>query len=205
MHLKTFVALLFLTPALASPVTSDDDDMAKIQALAESLPVPASSATTTSVPNSILTVLETAIPASWYEEIMDASSRSALISEIEAGTLPAWYNSLPSSVKAWASAQGGFAENFVGATTAALDDTTTVKDATPATASAINTATATTTQKKASSNSTATSGATSSSETSTASVSPSTATSTGGAPVATAGVAMGFAGVAGLLGLAIVL
>lgn len=205
MHFKTFVALLFLTPALASPVSSDDDDyMAKIEALAESLTLPASTSTTTSVPNSILTVLETAIPASWYEEILDATSRSALISEIEAGTLPSWYNALPSSVKAWASAQGGFAENFVGVTTAALDDTATVEDATPATASAINTAAATATQTKASSDSTATSGATSS-QTSSASVSASTATSTGGAPVATAGVAMGFAGVAGLLGLAIAL
>ncbi|KAJ5994370.1 hypothetical protein N7451_010094 [Penicillium sp. IBT 35674x] len=205
MHFKTFVALLFLTPALASPVTTDDDDMAKIEALAGSLTMPASTSTTTSVPNSILTVLETAIPASWYEEILDATSRSALISEIEAGTLPAWYNALPSSVKAWASAQGGFAENFVGATTAALDDTTTVKDATPATASAINTAAATATQTKASSGSTATSDATSSSQTSTGSASPSTATSTGGAPVATAGIAMSFAGLAGLLGLAIAL
>lgn len=205
MHFKTFVALLFLTPALASPVSSDDDDMAKLDALAESLTMPASTTTTTSVPNSILTVLETAIPDSWYEEILDATSRSALISEIDAGTLPAWYNDLPSSVKAWASAQGGFVENFVGATTAALDDTTTVKDATPATASAINTAAATATQTKASSDSTATSAATSSSETSTASGSASTATSTGGAPVATAGIAMSFAGVAGLLGLAIAL
>jgi len=204
MHFKTFVALLFLTPALASPVASTDDDTAQMEALAESLTMPAET-TTTSVPNSILTVLETAIPASWYEEIMDPTSRSAIVSEIEAGTLPAWYIALPSSVKAWASAQGGFAENFVGSTTAAADDKTAVDDATPATTSAINTAAATATQTTASSGSTVTSGATSSSQTTTASVSPSTATSTGGAPIATAGVAMSFAGVAGLLGLAIAL
>lgn len=204
MHFKTFVALLFLTPALASPVTTEDDDMAKLEAYAESLTVPADT-TTESVPNSILTVLETAIPDSWYEEIMDPTSRSEIVSEIEAGTMPAWYIALPSSVKAWASAQGGFAENFVGATTAASDDNTAVADATPATTSAINTAAATATQTNASSGSTMTSDATSTSQKSTASVSPSTATSTGGAPVATAGVAMSFAGLAGLLGVAIAL
>jgi hypothetical protein len=182
--------------------------MAQLEALAESLTVPAET-TTSSVPNSILTVLETAIPASWYEEIMDPTSRSSLVSEIEAGTLPAWYNALPSSVKAWASAQGGFAENFVGATSAASDDTTTVGDATPATTSAINTAAATATQTGATSSDKVATGTVSTSETSTASASastsPSTATSTGGAPVATAGVAMSFAGAAGLLGLAIAL
>ncbi|KAJ6095542.1 hypothetical protein N7486_006288 [Penicillium sp. IBT 16267x] len=205
MLFKAFVALLFLTPALASPIASDDDDMAQMEALAESLTIPAETTTASSVPNSILTVLETAIPASWYEDIMDPTSRSSIVSEIEAGTLPAWYIALPSSVKAWASAQGDFAENFVGATTAVSADKTAAEDATPATTSAINTAAATATQTETASSSKVTSGATSTSQTSTASVSPSTATSTGGAPVATAGIVMSFASVAGLLGFAIAL
>ncbi|KAJ5923451.1 hypothetical protein N7454_008696 [Penicillium verhagenii] len=198
MLFKTLAAILFLTSAvaLASPVPTDTPD---------------ADATVDGIPNSILTVLETAIPDSWYSEIEDPASRSIIISQIEAGTYPAWYNALPSSVKAWASSDDNFAVNFAAVTTATDDGTSATENASPATTSAADTAATTATETKAVAGGSVTSGsasasrAASASKTAAASTHPSTATSTGGAAVATAGVAMSFAGVAGLLGLAIAL
>ncbi|KAJ5646475.1 hypothetical protein N7490_002847 [Penicillium lividum] len=196
MHFNTFATLLFLTPVLANPIAASDDSVDGAQAYAESMTIPA-------IPNSILTVLETAIPASWYASIDDPTFRSSVISEIEAGTFPAWYIALPSSVKAWAFSEEGL-NGIIGAATTSSDEQTATATATT---SGVNNAASTATQTAAPSSNAVTSGAASTSKarTSAASVSPSTASSTGGAPVATAGVAMGFAGIAGLLGLAIAL
>lgn len=223
MYVKAFAALLFIAPVLATPVATataeswSDSTDSDLSDYADSLTVP-------SVPNSILTVLETAIPASWYADIMDPSSRSAIMSEIEAGTLPAWYNALPSSVKAWASAQGGFDDNFIGVTDAdsGSGEATAIEPQSTPTTTALNvavtnTAAASMTSEAVSSGVVSSSGAVStsqasstgssqsSSHASSSSATPSSATSTGGAPVPTTGVAMTIAGIAGLLGLAIAL
>ncbi|KAJ5774092.1 hypothetical protein N7457_008988 [Penicillium paradoxum] len=56
------------------------------------------------VPDSILTVLATGVPASWYNNLMDPASLSSIMSEASASVYPDWYNALPSSVKAWVTA-----------------------------------------------------------------------------------------------------
>lgn len=193
MHLKNLSLLSLSTLALASPIAQDATPSDIV------LTIPR-------VPTSIMTVLETAIPASWYEEVLNPSSRASIISEIEAGTLPAWYNSLPASVKAWATSAGGaFAQEIIGATPTPTatgadngNDSTHAVTATPA-ATAMTSGAKGQTTKMTSDSSSETPASTAKSS------SPSSSTSTGGAPIATAGVAMSFAGAAGLLGLALAL
>ncbi|KAJ5819446.1 hypothetical protein N7474_005037 [Penicillium riverlandense] len=146
------------------------------------------------VPHSILTALESAIPPSWYTDILQPTFRSSIESEIQAGTLPAWYNSLPSSVKAWASSEGVYIDVFMGA-----EQTPTLVGA----ASSNAPATGVPAHNTASTMSTA--AATRTGASSTKKSAPSSSTSTGGAPIATGGVAAGIAGVAGILGLALAL
>ncbi|CEJ54587.1 hypothetical protein PMG11_00891 [Penicillium brasilianum] len=196
MQFKILAALLFSATALAAPQatgtsssSSDESDLLD------------------SVPNSILTVIATAVPATWLSEYMDPVSRSSMMSEIAAGTLPAWYNSLPSSVKAWATSAF-----LVDASATAVTGT----DA--ATGTAVSVATATdsagssgSTTGSADSSSAAVSSAISSatsaasSKAASASSAHASATSTGGASVATGGVALSMAGAAGILGLALAL
>ncbi|KAJ5625858.1 hypothetical protein N7510_002167 [Penicillium lagena] len=163
-----------------------------------------------SIPKSILTALETAIPPSWYTDIFKPSFRSSIESEVLAGTMPAWYNSLPNSVKAWASSEGDFINNFIGAEqTSAL--AVAISSNAPATgvpahktASTMSTAAVTVTSASGTTSGT-TSGAASGAASGTKKSAPSSSTSTGGAPIATGGVAASIAGVAGILGLALAL
>lgn len=220
MQFKLLAALLFGATALALPQatgTSSSSATDEETALLDS------------IPSSILTVMETAIPANWWSEIMDPSSRDSIISEIQAGTMPAWYNNLPSSVKAWATTAGAnFAESLLGGSAVATATGMATADANAATGTAsvaIATATASgssglagsagssaavsslvssapsaTTPKAGSASSAAPSAASSA-----ASSAHASATSTGGAPVATGSVALSMAGVAGILGLALAL
>lgn len=203
MQLHVLAALFFSTLTLASPV-AQESSIGTISSSGSDNPNPIPD-----VPSSILTVVETAIPASWYEAILDPTSRSSIMSEIQAGTMPAWYNSLPASVKAWATSAGGFANNFIGATPTA-DAAAGGNSGNDATGTATPVATAAITSgAKAQTTAASTSGSSASetaASTSKSSSSPSSSTSTGGgAPIATGGVAMSFAGAAGLLGLALAL
>ncbi|KAJ5911212.1 uncharacterized protein N7473_000515 [Penicillium subrubescens] len=196
MQFKLLAALLFAGTALAAPQgtstssSSSEDDSILLD----------------SVPSSILTVIATAIPATWLADIMDPSSSASIMSEIEAGTLPAWYNNLPSSVKAWATSAYGL---DITATDSANAATTT---AAGAVATATGAATTASTTGSVESSSAAVSGAVSSATSvaskatsAAASSAHASATSTGGAPVATGGVAMSIMGAAGILGLALAL
>ena len=209
MQFKLLAALLFGATALALP-----------QATGTSSPVTDDeTALLYSIPTSILAVMETAIPSSWLSEFMDPSSRDSIISEIAAGTMPAWYNSLPSSVKAWATTAGGnFADALLGGSPVATATGMATADANAPTGPA-SVAIATATGSSGSAGSAGSSAAVSSLVSSASSVTTSkaasassaassahaSATSTGGAPVATGGVALSVAGVAGILGLALAL
>ncbi|KAJ5727814.1 hypothetical protein N7493_005634 [Penicillium malachiteum] len=52
-------------------------------------------------PASIESVLATAIPASFLSEMSNPSAVSSVVSEIQHGNLPTWYQNLPGSVKSW--------------------------------------------------------------------------------------------------------
>ncbi|KAJ5097269.1 hypothetical protein N7456_007990 [Penicillium angulare] len=54
-------------------------------------------------PPSIESVLATAIPDSYLSEMADPSAASSLISSIQNGDMPSWYEDLPTSVKSWLS------------------------------------------------------------------------------------------------------
>jgi hypothetical protein len=162
------------------------------------------------VPNSILTVMATAIPFSFYDDMLNPASRSAIISAAAAGTYPAWYNELPSSVKAWATS------NFVdGALGASATATGSASETGSSAVAASNTASQTASQTASSavkttsgsSSASAPSNSASSSDVSSSSASASASPlhSTGGAPAPTGGVTMGVAGAAGVLALALAL
>ncbi|KAJ5895081.1 hypothetical protein N7495_006772 [Penicillium taxi] len=197
MQYKLLSTLLFIAPALASPVATETES-------ADSLDIDLG------VPSSILAVLETAIPESFFTQIEDPAYQSSLESDLAAGTYPAWYNSLPESVKAWATSYDS--DLFGSDVTTTADNTAASTAAATATAtgaassSAVATGTADSTAAASSDAATTgtTTGATTSGETATKSTA-SSSTSTGGAPAATAGVAMSFAGAAGLLGFALAL
>ncbi|KAJ5359059.1 uncharacterized protein N7496_011472 [Penicillium cataractarum] len=52
-------------------------------------------------PPSIESVLATAIPPSYLSQLANPTAASSIISEIQHGHYPSWYQDLPSSVKAW--------------------------------------------------------------------------------------------------------
>ncbi|KAJ5728986.1 uncharacterized protein N7483_003494 [Penicillium malachiteum] len=52
-------------------------------------------------PPSIESVLATAIPASFLSEMSNPSAVSSVVSEIQHGNFPTWYQQLPGSVKSW--------------------------------------------------------------------------------------------------------
>ncbi|OGE58019.1 hypothetical protein PENARI_c001G08429 [Penicillium arizonense] len=223
MHYKVLIPLSLAATALAAPAT-DATGTSSSYETSDDYDVNISyddSYGLANVPSSILAVLATAIPSSFYDDVLNPASRSAIISAAAAGTYPAWYNELPSSVKAWATSN--FDNEFIGASaTAASDSETAVSSASQTAAgsasetgssavAASNTAsqTASSAVKTTSSSSSAstTSGSASSSDasSSSASASASPSHSTGGAPAPAGGVAMGVAGAAGILALALAL
>lgn len=140
-------------------------------------------------PSWVSSVLATAIPTTWEEEM--ATNAAFFNSEVDAeasGILPDWYSSLPSDVRyiltsdaaVRASAEATFKyPTFVYLTaTAASSSVTSI-----------------------SFSSSTTDGTAGSGSTATASKTPTTSTSIGGAPVATGGFVMGIVGAAGILGL----
>lgn len=206
MQSKVLAALFFSTLALAAPAPQGTSDSTVTDG-SDSDVGDAAAAAYSNVPSSILTVLETAIPASWYSDFANPASQSSIIADIEAGTMPAWYNKLPASVKAWATSADAFGLTAATPTADSADsaDSTgsaAVQTAGASTASGSNgSAAMQTTAASTSSGSTSTAASGSASPSSMAASS----TSTGGAPVATGSVAMSLAGAVGLLGLAIAL
>lgn len=194
MQYKALATLFLAATALAAPATegSGDFDSSDIDVLSN-------------IPNSILTVLATAVPQSWYADLLDDSSRSSIISAAEAGTYPAWYNSLPSSVKAWAT---DYDNQLFGSSTVDSSATGTTSGSSSVVETGSSTSSRTTSSGSsttASQTSTTAIETSSSSTSTTASSSPSSTESTGGAPAATGHFAMGVAGAAGVLALALAL
>lgn len=204
MQYKSLAALLFASMAVAAPAEvesrqdSDSDDYGL------------------GIPNSILAVVATAVPSSFWAE---ATNSAALLSQVEQGiasnSWPSWYSSLPDSVKEYVTtAVAGEYPSFFSSVSA---------EATSSGASGSTTATATgtTTTDASSSGATtesttvltgsSTSATATGSETASSSGSPSSTTS--GAPESTSsddaaaatGVSLGLAGAAGILGLALAL
>jgi hypothetical protein len=138
-------------------------------------------------PSWVSSVLATAIPTTWEEEM--ATNAAFFNSEVDAeasGILPDWYSTLPSDVRyiltsnaaVRASAEATFKyPTFVYLTATAASSSVT------------------------SFSSSTTDGTAGSGSTATASKTPTTSTSIGGAPVATGGFVMGIVGAAGILGL----
>lgn len=200
--MRNFLAvLLFAVSALASPqpqITGSGESSGSVtNPDADASASSAASALVAAIPSSILTVMETAIPASWQEEILtDPSFRSSVASAASAGTYPAWYNELPSSVKAWASSN--FDAQVLGVST-------TSQGVASETGSNAVTTGATATQSVSNTSGSSSAVSSVSGSTSASSAAASSAKSTGGAPAPTSGVAMGVAGAAGVLALALAL
>lgn len=196
-----FAAVLFAASALSSPApdttaigTSDSSANVNSDSLSSN-----DAGLAVAIPSSILTVMETAIPASWQDEIItDPAFRSSVASAAAAGTYPAWYNELPSNVKAWASSNFDAQVLGVPSTT---QDVALETGSTPAqsVSSAVQT-----TSSSSSTTATSVSSSMSGSGSSSVSASPSPAKSTGGA-APTSGSAMGIIGAAGVFALAVAL
>lgn len=195
MQFKSLAALLFASMAVAAPAEvesrqdSDSDDYGL------------------GIPNSILAVVATAVPSSFWAE---ATNSAALLSQVEQGiasnSWPSWYSSLPDSVKEYVTtAVASEYPSFFSSVSA--EATSTATGATTTDASSSSSTTESTTVLTGSSTSATATG----SETASSSGSPSSTTS--GAPESTSlddaaaptGVKFGLAGAAGLLGLAIAL
>ncbi|GAD95683.1 predicted protein [Paecilomyces variotii No. 5] len=107
MQLKSIAFLFFSTVALAQEGVEKRADetglnMAAITDFPSDISIP--SLPTNSIPSSILSVLETAVPSSVLGNLAtDSSFRSSYISDIKAGSTPGWYSSLPADVKSYVS------------------------------------------------------------------------------------------------------
>lgn len=213
MHSKALAALfLLLAPALAMPQASSvasSDSSGSESSGSESSGSSGSSdssdntdtASVPSLPTDFVSVLETAVPTAWEYEMMNSASMAAVVSAAAEGIYPAWYNDLPSSIKAIVTSLGGFDEVIVGET-----GSMTVAMSTGSSGPSSESAMATTTVSSSGSVATETqSSATSGMASSSKSTTHASASSTGGAPMATGGITMGIAGAAGLLGLALAL
>lgn len=228
MQYKTLAALLFATAAVAqttessssssssaSSVDNYNDDIYNGDGSSDGyldVPVP---------PSSILAVLSTAIPTSWLMSMeTDAAYASAEYSKIAEGTYPAWYNSLPESVKDWETSAAmaeaseisslyGSAMPTMGSITGSMGFTgassTAGASSTPLTGSSGSSSMVTSTMTTTTTSTSTSSSDSSSSGSAAASTTGGSSTSTAGAPAATGGIAISLAGVAGILGLALAL
>lgn len=201
MQYKILSAVLLATVALAAPApdTSDYPTYPGMDIIYDD------------VPSSILSVLETAIPTTWIEAIYtDPAFRSEEANAIMHGTYPAWYNSLPQSVKDWGtSAAMADASDYSSYSWSEVPHPTPLTSpgsgsSTSGVSSTLLSVTDTASTSTATATETTTKGGSSGSAAS-SSASGTTSISTAGAPAATGGVAIGLAGAAGILGLAIAL
>lgn len=211
MQYKTLAALLFATAAIAQSDSSSSGSFGEDDSgYSLDVPVP---------PSSILAVLSTAIPTSWLMSMeTDAAYASAQYSKIAEGTYPAWYSSLPESVKEWETSAAmaeasemsslyGSGMPTMGSITGSMSPSgasSTAGSSTPLTGSSGSSSMATSTMTMTMTTSTSTSDS-SSSGSGSKSTTGGSSTSTAGAPAATGGIAMSLAGAAGILGLALAL
>ncbi|KAF3396222.1 hypothetical protein F1880_007159 [Penicillium rolfsii] len=209
MQYKALATLLFATAALAVPasdVTTSDDWLDNI-----GLPIE-----TESIPSGILSVIETAIPSTWAQALeTDSAFQSSVLNDILHSTYPAWYNSLPDSVKSWATAEGDAEVSALSsyysvqptvtptAGSSAAAGSSSHASSTPLTTG--HSSTLTSTPLTSTSTATQITSLSSTSSTTSSTSRSGTSTSTAGAPAATGGLAFGLAGAAGVLGLALAL
>ncbi|KAB8071859.1 hypothetical protein BDV29DRAFT_178434 [Aspergillus leporis] len=160
-------------------------------------------------PSSIRNILATAIPPSFYVDMLDPASSSSILNEVSAGNFPAWYSSLPSNVKAWATTAfedktlsgPATADSSISVTASSVVAVSTSANtsANPTGSNAVKTSQVPTSPA-------ATARSTSDASSSSASASASNSQSTGGASGPNGGVVTGVAGLAGAAGvLALVL
>lgn len=212
MQYKTLATLLFATAALAAPKPQDfsDSDYTDYSDYSDY----------DDIPTSIEAVISTAIPTTWLESFYtDEAFYSSEVAAMAKGDYPDWVSSMPSDARAWATSvlheelsELTETDIFASATDSGSFPmyTPTLTGAT-ATATASGSVTHLTGTKSSETTSTGTSDAsttTDSSESSSAGASSSAApssSSTGGAPAATGSLAMGIAGAAGILGVALAL
>ncbi|KAJ5874624.1 uncharacterized protein N7529_003054 [Penicillium soppii] len=215
MQFKSLAALLFASAALAAPAESnnlesgDDTDSPY------------------DIPPSIIAVIATAVPSSFWAE---ATNTAAFLSQVEQGFVsnswPTWYSSLPDSVKEYVTtAVEGYYPSFASSiaaeatssgasgSAASSPQATATGSSSGSSSSGASTSGATTDSSSASeSTSEVTVTSTSASATGSDAASSSAAGSSGSAASSTSdggaaptGVAMGLAGAAGVLGLALAL
>lgn len=145
-------------------------------------------------PGWVESVLETAIPTTWKEMMMNDPLFLDSVNDAEAsGILPAWYSSLPSDVK------------YVITSDEAVYNSEVATISVPSFVVATPTTTPSSPITSSSPSSSTVMSNTTSDLTATTSKSPETSTSTGGAPVATGGLAKGIAGAVGIFGFALAL
>ncbi|KAB8250058.1 hypothetical protein BDV35DRAFT_104978 [Aspergillus flavus] len=158
-----------------------------------------------------MAILETAVPTTWLAAIeTDPAFKSSEINNFVAGIYPAWYNSLPESVKQYATATilaeaSSEYESDLLPTDSVVPPSTTLSDPRPSITSSPFGSTALALASGTTSTEMGTTGSSSSSAPSTTTSSTaSTSTSRAGAPAAT-GMAMSLLGTAGILVLALAL
>lgn len=192
--LITTAAIVATALAAPSPVNTDSSDLYDDTSDYNSLLLDY-----LNPPTSIRSVLATAIPSSFYMDMLDPASMSSVLNEVSAGNFPAWYSSLPSDVKAWATTVSEEQVASASPTTSneALVTASEVlaTSTSPITAASQTGSTAVETSPASSVSSTVVTG--------TSSASASSSQSTGGAPRPTGGVVAGVAGAAGVLALAL--
>ncbi|EAW08962.1 uncharacterized protein ACLA_099060 [Aspergillus clavatus NRRL 1] len=203
MQFKTLAPLVLASLALASPApqntgTADSSglDTSDLLSLYDS------------APSSILNVLATAVPSTWIAAMANPTSVSSIVNDIEHGTYPAWYSSLPESVKAWATsaALGDLGVEATATPSAGSDSSSSDASTKGTTAGPAETASGSSTATHSDAHTTDTPASkTGSSSGSSSSAATSPTSSPNAAPAATGAVAMSLAGVAGLLGVAFVL
>ena len=195
MQYKSLAALLLASAVLAAPspdaTATAESGSTETNPGADESAAAAASALVADIPSSILSVIETAIPATWQADILtNPAFLSSVASAAAAGTYPAWYSALPNSVKAWATSN--FEAQILG-----VSETATQQGAPATTGSALQSAVQTTL--------TTTSGspaaASSANAASGTSVAPSKSTGGAYAPVPTGKLAFGVAGAVGVAAL----
>ncbi|KAL5359566.1 hypothetical protein BJX96DRAFT_59575 [Aspergillus floccosus] len=133
MQYKSLSFLLLAATAVADLDNVDTEtdlaDLTSLAGLTSGITVPTIDIPTP--PPSIVSVLVTAVPDSFYSTLENPASRSAFIHSIQDGDYPQWYKDLPGSVKSWLST----AYATGAAATAAHADATTTGGSSSATGS----------------------------------------------------------------------
>ncbi|KAJ5176620.1 uncharacterized protein N7482_002497 [Penicillium canariense] len=207
MQYKALATLLFATAALTAPASETDASSGDFY---DDILLPLE---TESIPPSILSVIETAVPTTWYEAIETNSAfQSSVIDDLLHSTYPAWYNSLPDSVKSWATseveAEVSVLSSYFGTLPTVTPSSGSSSGASSSGASSTplsTSGTSSSTPLTLTSTATKTTSASGSASTSSSASGSGTSTSTAGAPAATGGIALSLAGAAGVLGLALAL